>query len=404
MGGDDSASPRYIYTQLMPIVRSVIKKEDDAILTYMEDDELQVEPETYFPVVPLVLINGALGIGTGFSTNIPPYNPTDVMEAIRNRLSGAKTSLADVALTPWWYGFRGTVRQAPGNPHEWITKGLYEFQGDETMTVKITELPVGCWTKDYKLFLDKMMTDQEEAKAEAKKLGIAAPLSWIKSYEEAYTDVKPDFIIYMESDAYYTGLAYPSQFEKQFKLETSFRTTNMVAFNTTGHIHKYLNTGEILEEFYGKRLDAYGERKAHELARYATELRELQARLLFVKAVVEKRLVIANVEDEPLFVALKGLGLPALSEGEGLKGYEYLLRMRVDRLKASAVAELEREVSMVQHKHRTLAATSSESLWLTDLDGFRDGWTDYCAWRESCYASSTAVPALKKKMVRKPKA
>jgi DNA topoisomerase-2 len=272
------------------------------------------------------------------------------------------------------------------------------------MTVKITELPIGCWTKDYKLFLDKMMTDQEEAKAEAKKTGAPAPMSWIKSYEEAYTDVKPDFLIYMDSDAYYTSLAYPSQFEKQFKFETSFRTTNMVAFNTTGHIHKYLNTGEILEEFYGKRLDAYGERKAHELSRLATELRELQARLLFVRAVVEKRLVIANVEDEPLFAALKGLGLPALSEGEGLKGYEYLLRMRVDRLKASAVAELEREVSEVQHKHRTLAATSSESLWLTDLDDFRDGWTNYCAWRESCYASSTAAPALKKKMVRKPKA
>jgi len=404
MGGDDSASPRYIYTQLMPVVRSLIKKEDDAILTYMEDDELKVEPETYLPIVPLVLINGALGIGTGFSTNIPPYNPVDVTGAIKSRLSGSKTSLSDTALTPWWYGFRGTVRQAPGNPHEWITKGLYEFQGDETMTVKITELPVGCWTKDYKIFLDKMMTDQEEAKAEAKKLGIAAPLSWIKSYEEAYTDVKPDFIIYMDSDAYYTGLAYPSQFEKQFKLETSHRTTNMVAFNTKGHIHKYLNTGEILEEFYGKRLDAYGERKAHELTRLATELRELQARLLFVKAVVEKRLVIANVEDEALLLALKGLGLPALSEGEGLKGYEYLLRMRVDRLKASAVAELESEVAKVRASHTALAGTSSETLWLKDLDEFASGWTDYCAWRESCYASSTAAPSLKKKVVRKPKA
>jgi len=404
MGGDDSASPRYIYTQLMPIVWSLMKKEDDAILTYMEDDELKVEPETYFPVVPLILINGALGIGTGFSTNIPPYNPTDVTEAIRRRLAGAATSLSDVGLTPWWYGFRGTVRQVAGAPHEYVTKGLYEFLGDDTFTVRITELPVGCWTKDYKLFLDTMLTEQEEAKAEAKKTGVAAPMAWLKSYEEAYTDVKVNFTLTLDNDAYYTGLAYPSQFEKHFKMETSFRTTNMHAFDTTGHIHKYRNTGEILEEFYGKRLWAYGERKAHELARLATELRELQARLLFVKAVVEKRLVIANVEDEPLLLALRGLGLPALSEGEGLKGYEYVLKMRVDRLKASAVLELEAEVAKVRAAHTALAGTTSERLWLKDLDEFASGWTDYCAWREACYASSTAAPALKKKVVRKPKA
>jgi hypothetical protein len=119
---------------------------------------------------------------------------------------------------------------------------------------------------------------------------------------------------------------------------------------------------------------------------------------------VEKRLVIANVEDEPLLLALRGLGLPALSEGEGLKGYEYVLKMRVDRLKASAVLELEAEVAKVRAAHTTLAGTTSERLWLKDLDEFASGWTDYCTWREACYASSATAPALKKKVVRKPKA
>jgi len=156
-----------------------------------------------------------------------------------------------------------------------------------------------------------------------------------------------------------------------------------------------------LEEFYGERLSAYGKRKAHELARLLTELVELRARLLFVKAVVDKRLVIANVEDDVLLVALRALGLPALSSGEdGLKGYEYLLRMRVDRLKAAAVAELEREVDETQRRHDALAAMTPESLWSTDLDEFDTAWTDYTEWRLATYKTAGPVaPQGRKKAV-----
>jgi hypothetical protein len=156
-----------------------------------------------------------------------------------------------------------------------------------------------------------------------------------------------------------------------------------------------------LEEFCGERLSAYGKRKAHELARLLTELVELRAKLLFVKAVVDKRLVIANVEDEPLLAALKGLGLPALSlsssgEGDGLKGYEYLLRMRVDRLKASAVVDLERDVASTQAAHDALAARTPEALWLADLDEFDTAWTDYTEWRIATYKSAAAAVVKKK--------
>lgn len=33
----------------------------------------------YMPVVPTVLVNGAEGIGTGWSTSIPNYNPRDLV-------------------------------------------------------------------------------------------------------------------------------------------------------------------------------------------------------------------------------------------------------------------------------------------------------------------------------------
>jgi len=213
-----------------------------------------------------------------------------------------------------------------------------------------------------------------------------------------------EILLYLDPDAYHTARAYPSEFEKRFHLTTSFKTTNMVAFNVKGQIYRFASVGEVLDEFYGKRLLAYGTRKAHELARLLTALTELQARLLFVRAVVDKRLAITNVEDAVLLAGLQSLGLPALSDGEGLKGYEYLLRMRVDRLKAAAITELEREVAATQATYDALTARTPEALWLADLDEFDAAWTDYTEWRVASYKSAGPVAPKKKSAVKKTKA
>jgi DNA topoisomerase-2 len=406
MGGEDAASARYIHTELMPVVRALVKKEDDAILTYTDDDGLPVEPETYYPVVPLLLVNGALGIGTGFSTNTLPYNPEDLIGALRWRLGGGCADLSSVSLTPWWFGFKGRVISTDAKT--WTTKGVYEFADDDACIVRIKELPIGCWTQDYKDYLEKMLVDQEDAKnayaaAVKKDKSAEKPMCWLKNYEAAYNDVDVDFILHMDHEYYHEARAYPSEFEARFKLTTQFKTTNMVAFDTTGKIRRYDSAGEILERFYQTRLTKYGDRKAHELGRLEKEIHELEARLLFVKAVVERRLTVANAEDEELLANLVALGIPALSEGAGLKGYEYVLKMRIDRIKASAVAELEKEAADAKAKHATLQANTPESLWLTDLEEFSGAWEQYTAWRNAAYESA-AQDKVAKKAVRKPRA
>jgi DNA topoisomerase II len=72
-GGKDAASPRYIFTNLSPLARAVFHPHDDPLLNYLNDDGHSIEPEWYIPVVPMILINGGEGIGTGWSTAIPNY-------------------------------------------------------------------------------------------------------------------------------------------------------------------------------------------------------------------------------------------------------------------------------------------------------------------------------------------
>jgi DNA topoisomerase-2 len=426
MGGDDAASARYIHTELMEIVRSVVKKEDAAILDYTVDDGTPVEPVTYMPVLPMLLVNGATGIGTGFSTDVLPYNPKDLVGALKWRLSGGTADLTDLEMMPWWYGFKGAVH-AGADGRNYITRGVYEFLDDDACTVRITELPVGTWTQDYKEFLETLMTEQDAALAEWKSGGkkkassgavggagvpasagkagrgtsrksadtdaVEKPEVRLRGYVANYNDVDVDFVLELEPDYYHTARAYPSEFEAKFKLTSSFRTTNMVAFNAERKITRYESVGAILEEFYGVRLAAYSARKAHELARMAAEIRELEARLTFIRAVVERRLVIANVADDVLLASLVGLGLPALSEGAGLRGYEYLLKMRIDRIKASAVAELTAEVATAKAARDELEATSPEKLWERDLDEFSTAWNAYSAWRDALTAETAAESA-----------
>lgn len=61
---------------------------DDPCLTYTYDDNKKIEPEYYCPIIPTVLINGAEGIGTGWSTKVPLYNPRDLVENIKRMISG----------------------------------------------------------------------------------------------------------------------------------------------------------------------------------------------------------------------------------------------------------------------------------------------------------------------------
>ncbi len=407
MGGADSASPRYIHTQLEPIVKTLICKEDDAILKYIDDDGLLVEPETYMPVIPTILVNGALGIGTGYSTNIPPYNPTDLIRAIKTKLAGLEFN---EELNPWWFGFKGTVKKVDSNTY--ITKGVYEFIDDDKCLVHIKELPVGTWTSDYKEFLESLLDKTEgETKTKGKKAtggaGVKKPETdsiGLKSYESAYNDIDTDFILCLDSDAYYDAQFDREDFEKTFKLTSTFKTSNMVAFDSKGHIHKYKNINEIIKEFYQVRLNAYKQRKEYLLKKLDELIVELSAKYKFVKLIVEEKLKVMKVSDEDLLAGLKSHKFPPLSvpnNVDDLKSYEYLLRMRIDRLKASSLDELKKEMDERILDRDELFGTSEEELWSDDLDLFEVAYKEYEAVRKSTYASGEAVVSKKKRGVKK---
>ena len=118
MGGDDHASPRYIFTRMSQFMELVFHPSDNNLLNYLDDDGEKIEPEYYVPIIPAILVNGCQGIGTGFSTRVPSYNPIDIIANLRRKMRGEEL----VPMVPWFRGFTGRVEK---NGDKYVTKGLF---------------------------------------------------------------------------------------------------------------------------------------------------------------------------------------------------------------------------------------------------------------------------------------
>jgi DNA topoisomerase-2 len=298
----------------------------------------------------------------------------------------------------------------------WATKGIYTFD-DDKKTVIITELPAGTWTKDYKAFLDGLLEVEEkkskEAKKEAKKAETASNSSvkgevepcGLKGFDDLYNDVDVRFVLYFTEEGYDALKDNMEKFEKQFKLTSSWKTTNMTCFDTEFNIVKYKTIGDILEAFVEKRLPMYEARRMKMLEVLGAQMRELDAKRRFIQAIIDDRLVLQKKSDEEIVAGLKACDIPALSNLEKpdeYDSYDFVLRMRMDRVKQSAVVELDGQWEEKRMEKERFEAETGSSLWLADLEAFRLAWVQYSAER---VASSVSVSSSEEgaKVVKKRK-
>ena len=138
MGGKDAGAARYIFTELNKVTGTLFHGDDAPLLNYLDDDGLKIEPQYYVPILPVVLVNGANGIGTGFSTQVPCYNPEDIVANL-HRLMADEPPLD---MVPWYRGFTGSIERL--EERGFVTKGAWRaIPGG----VEVTELPIGSWTE-----------------------------------------------------------------------------------------------------------------------------------------------------------------------------------------------------------------------------------------------------------------
>lgn len=382
-GGQDAASARYIYTRLSPFARRIFHQTDEALLQYNLDDGKTIEPEVYVPILPMILVNGADGIGTGWSTTIPNYNPVDIIENLKRRMRGSgKEDMEN--MKPWFRGWTGEAEQ--------IGEDRFRFSGVVTRTsdteVEVTELPVRLWTQDFKERLEDIIKSEKIP-------------SFVKDYTEYNTPTKVHFIIKLEEKEAKIAMAKDGALEDMFKLSKTMATTNLVAFDRHGRIHKYATVLDIMEEFYHIRLEFYQKRKAFMLGEMEHALKKLTNQARFVKMIIDGKLTVSRKKKAVLVAELQKLGFDrfpkvidsqktgefeAVVEDEnlddaddaetaaGATDYDYLLGMAIWSLTEERVEKLLRQIGDKEDEITTLTKLSAKDLWTKDLDDLSEEW------------------------------
>jgi DNA topoisomerase-2 len=383
-GGDDSASERYIFTMLNSLTRYLFPEADDAVLKYVNDDGTIVEPEFYAPIIPFALINGISGIGTGFSCNIAPYNPKQIIGYLRNKLLGKTNEGSE--FVPYYEGFKGIIRKLADQ--KYLIKGLYEKVGDDK--IRITELPVGTWTMPYTTFLETLMDGNTLDKA-----GKKIPPS-IKDFTSVCTEVTVDFTLVfpkgkiqeLEASVDANGC---NGVEKLLKLFTTISTTNMHMFNSEFKLHKYTTIEEIIDDFYGVRMGIYQKRKAYLVEDMEKKLVKLSNRARYIQETLTGTIDLRRKTSTQVTELLVDMKF-ALYDGD----YKYLIKMPMDSVTQENVANIMKEKETTEMELAALKATPLEKLWTNELDVLDAEYDKYKKHREQIQAGSGVSEKPKK--------
>lgn len=381
LGGKDAASPRYIFTLLEQVTMTLFRKDDNGILTYLNDDGMDVEPEYYIPVIPTILVNGALGIGTGFSTNIPCYNPKDIVDVVRKIIKGEDVD--NIELKPWYRGFNGTIEKSGD---KYVSRGT--FTKVTATKVDITELPVGMWIQDFKEFIEEYMEKHPE----------------IKNYESHYTDKEIKFSIFfntstncddylrIESNGY-------TKLENEFKLVSSkmLSTSNMYLFNSKCQIQKYNTVVDIIKDWCNVRLVYYNKRKDKLLADLKENMDILNNKIRFIKAVVAQEIIVHKMKKNELEDRLEKDKYKKVDDK-----FDYLLRIPIYNLTIDKVEELEAEKTKADTEYNRVYDLDVKDWWSEDIDQFNkvyDVFLNECNSKET--SSNQKAKVIKPKITLK---
>lgn len=325
-GGEDAASPRYIKTNVVPEFNNIFNPLDDALLDTREDDGDLVEPYHYVPTIPLLLVNGCVGIGTGWMCNMPQFNPKDVATACQWWMTDRHEFLGFVAtMKPWYNGFSGDIEKISETKFQ--TKGTYT---ERNGIIHVTELPVGLWNSKF-----QKMLDEKEVR-----------------YNNRSTPSKVDYDIFTNSKF------DMKDFEK--KMCISLNLDNIVVFDKDDKIAK-VTLVELFDMWGDARLTLNKKRKAALIADVDKRTRIATCKSKFIKAVRAKKIDVTSEEKKIVDI------IKAEEIAKDDADIKMLLDLPVRTLTGERRKELELSIEKMASERATIVKKSDVDMWVEDM-------------------------------------
>lgn len=327
------AAPRYVYTEPSAASRLVFKAEDDGILSFLEDDGISIEPEYYIPVIANALINGSEGIGTGYKTSIPPFNPKEVIQATREFIEKGQVQ---TQLLPFYQGFKGTIELVEGG---FLCTGLYTFDKN---TLTITELPPKVWSNPYFEWLQHR------------------DLSFVNDVQQHSTKDSVCIKVVCKPN---TSLSHEKILE-EFKMTTKITTTHMFLYDAQHVLQQYKDPEDVIKEHAAVRRNKYRARLDKQIEELEMELVLIENKHRFVQEVVSDAIDLRQMTKDELKSYFTTHNFFEHNE------FKYLLDMKIYAITKD---EVKRLVDLLTQKNGDLdilKKTTVDSLWLKELNEF----------------------------------
>jgi len=421
-GGKDAASPRYIFTILNKITAKIFRQEDNPVLEYLDDDGTPVEPMYYVPIIPMILVNGSNGIGTGFSTDVPSHNPKNIILTLKNILNTLSDDnelprecgkeKVEVMMPrlmtllekhnemlrnnnnnvlPYFNGFKGSVEWLNNDDHSRVlVKGIYKIISNTEL--HITELPVGMWTDKYKIFIENLIEVGKTAKTakitkqpKTNKNGSLRKTSkcskknneiHVKDYLDMSTDCNIDIKIRLLSGNLYDIENEDGNYEgtngihKLFNLSTTMHLTNMNLFDYKEQLRKYNDYFDIVIDYVPIRLKYYILRKNYLQQEIEKELNIISNKVKYINLILDDIIDLRKKNKDSINAMLTEHELVKQQDKKNGSeyNYNYLIKMPMDSVSKENVEKLNKE-----HKNKTkmldeIKRMSIYEMWYKELD------------------------------------
>lgn len=373
-GRDEHASARYIHTRPSALAPFVFRKEDGDILIPQDVDGKEVEPRELLPILPMVLVNGAHGIGTGWATDSPSYDALEVADALEKLMMGERVP----HLLPAYRGFKGRVEETQDGTI--FSYGVWELRrsrkGVRPDTLEIHELPVGVWTDDFISTLENkaerasVMMDIYKCRDHDDQnvhllIGFSA--------DELLPKVSKGSGQVDEQVATFFGLRKAVQKRMWF-----FHRSPEDGEDTKPTIRYFDGPEEVLRSFYHSRREGYIRRKVFLQAKLGHEAALKRNQVRFIREYDPSRLREGGRSPEHL-LAEAGFQRLAPRSSAGSEqapdaDFDYLLGLSFHALLPENADKLEADLEKTEEQLATLEQTSEDGMWIGDLNEFRKAY------------------------------
>lgn len=364
--GKDAGAPRYISVSLHEITRYIYNKQDDELLTRKTEDNVLVEPEYYVPIIPMLLINGALGIGVGWSSNILSYNYNEIinlvilllneLELTKININNELLEIKDVPnlytkkLKPFYRNYNGYIVENKNGYKIYgkyfnKSKQRYNCEISQNDIIVIEEIPFLIAIDDYNKFIEKKINDNIISNCRRTESDINSIKITI--------NVNKDFTM--------------KEFINEFDLVRKISTSNMVGFDCDNKIKRYNDIYEIINEWFVIRWNLYVKRRTNELQKLLNEKLKLENQARFIKMIIEKKLVINKKKKIEIY--------SDLTEKDFLKinnNYDYLLEMKIDSFTKEKYEILMKHLNECIEKYDNYNEMTICDLWYYELNQLKN--------------------------------